>query len=75
MDKPQHSSFTQTIKICTSFPLHPLVGEPYEKHFPMYLSALLFLLCQSQPLCLKGTVGIFPRFDFYSRGALQINEN
>lgn len=73
--KPQHSSFVQTIKICMSFPSYPSVGEPYEKHFPMYLSTLLFLLCQSQALCLKGTVDIFPRFYFYSSGALQINEN
>lgn len=75
MHKPQHSSFIQTIKICMSFPSYPSVGEPYEKHFPMYLSKLRFLLCQSQALCLKGTVGIFPRFYFYSSCALQINEN
>lgn len=58
-----------------SFPSYPSVGEPYEKHFPMYLSRLLFLLCQSQALCLKDTVGTFPRFYFYASGALQINEN
>lgn len=58
-----------------SFPSYPSVGEPYEKHFPMYLSKVRFLLCQSQALCLKGTVGIFPRFYFYSSCALQINEN
>lgn len=75
MHRPQHSSFIQTIKTGMSFPSYPSVGEPYEKHFPVHLSTLLFLLCQSEALCLKGTVGIFPRFYFYSSGALQINEN